>query len=213
VGVFKPPEAVYIDPELLIGLPDREYRSGLAEVLKYSMIADEQLYDALLANRQKMLEKDIEMLTQVVTTCCAIKAGVVSRDENEMGERAILNYGHTFGHALEAASGYERLTHGEAVGVGMAVAAEVGVAMGITPADARARQDELLSAYDLPQSAPGVATVADTLGLISHDKKTRDGVTSWVLLDRIGHATPGHRVDAAALEQAARRVLGAGEMG
>src|SRR6202022_3554125 len=141
--------------------PDREYRGGLAEVLKYSMIADEQLYDSLLANRQKMLEKDIDLLTDVVTTCCAIKAGVVSRDEKEKGERAILNYGHTFGHALEAATGYQRLTHGEAGGVGMAVAAEVGVAVGVTPADVSARQGELLSAYQLPQRAPGVATVAE----------------------------------------------------
>jgi 3-dehydroquinate synthase len=213
VGVFKPPDAVYIDPELLQSLPDREYRGGLAEVLKYSMIADEQLYDSLLANRRKMLEKDIDMLTDVVTTCCAIKAGVVSRDEKEVGERAILNYGHTFGHALEAATGYQRLTHGEAVAVGMAVAAEVGVGMGVTPADVSARQAELLSAYELPQSAPGLATVAETVGLIAHDKKNRDGATPWVLLDRLGHATIGHPVDAAVLERAASRVLGAGELG
>ena len=106
VGAFKPPEAVYVDPDLLSSLPAREYRSGLAEVLKYSMIADEQLYDSLLANREKVLQKDIDLLTDVVTTCCAIKAGVVSRDEQETGERAILNYGHTFGHALEAATGF-----------------------------------------------------------------------------------------------------------
>jgi 3-dehydroquinate synthase len=211
VGVFKPPEAVYIDPTLLANLPDREYRSGLAEVLKYSMIADEQLYDSLLANRHKMLDKDMEMLTDVVTTCCAIKAGVVSRDEKEKGERAILNYGHTFGHALEAATGYQRLTHGEAVAVGMAVAADIGVATGLTPGEVSARQSELLAAYDLPQTAPGAATVADTLGLIAHDKKNRGGATPWVLLDRVGHATLGHRVDPGILERAASRVLGAGE--
>jgi 3-dehydroquinate synthase len=213
VGVFKPPEAVYIDPELLTDLPDREYRSGLAEVLKYSMIADEQLYDSLLANRQKMLEKDMDLLTDVVTRCCAIKAGVVTRDEKEKGERAILNYGHTFGHALEAATGYARLTHGEAIGVGMAVAADVGVAMGVTPAGVSASQAELLSAYGLPQSAPGLATVAETLALTSRDKKNRGGATPWVLLDRLGHATPGHSVDPEVLERAAGRALGSGEAG
>jgi 3-dehydroquinate synthase len=213
VGVFKPPEAVYIDPELLVSLPEREYTSGLAEVLKCSMIADEQLYDSLLANRQKMLEKDSHLLTDVVTACCSIKAGVVSRDETEQGERAILNYGHTFGHALEAATGYQRLTHGEAVAVGMAVAADVGVAVGVTPPEVSARQEELLSAYSLPRSAPGAASVADTLALVGHDKKSRSGEIAWVLLDRLGHATFGHRVDAEIVRRAAARVLGAGEIG
>ena len=213
VGALKPPRAVYIDPALLSALPDREYRSGLAEVLKYSMIADEQLYDSLLANRQKMIEKDLDLLTTVVAACCAIKAGVVSRDENEQGERAILNYGHTFGHALEAATGYTRMTHGEAISVGMAVAGEIGREIGLTPAEVIASQEELLSAYGLPQRAPGAAAVATTVEIIGRDKKSRDGVTPWVLLEALGHATPGHRVEREVVERAIGRALGAGGNG
>lgn len=208
VGAFKPPVAVYIDPELLAELPEREYKSGLAEVLKYSMIANEQLYDSLFANRTKVLRRDIDLLTDLVTICCAIKAGVVSRDEREDGERAILNYGHTFGHALEAATGYTRITHGEAISVGMAVAAEIGGEVGVTPAETVDRQAKLLDAYDLPQRMPGVAGVDDTINLIAHDKKTRGGSTPWVFLDRLGHATPGHQVDRAVLAAAAARALG-----
>jgi 3-dehydroquinate synthase len=210
VGAFKPPRAVYIDPGLLSGLPDREYRTGLAEVLKYSMIADEQLYDSLLANRQKMLVKDLDLLTSVVATCCAIKAGVVSRDENDNGERAILNYGHTFGHALEAATGYTRMTHGEAISVGMAVAAEIGHEMAVTPAEVLTGQQELLSAYGLPQRAPGAATVETTVEIIARDKKSRAGATLWVLLEALGRATPGHPVEREVAERAIGRALGVG---
>jgi 3-dehydroquinate synthase len=209
VGAFKPPEAVYIDPDLLSPLPDREYLSGLAEVLKYSMIADEQLYDSLLANRQRMLQRDLDLLTTVVATCCAIKAGVVSRDEHEKGERAILNYGHTFGHALEAATGYSRMTHGDAISVGMAVAAQIGSEMGVTPTDVAAMQEQVLAAYGLPQRAPGAAAVEATIEIMARDKKSRAGVTRWVLLDRLGHATPGHVVERAVAERAIGRALAA----
>jgi 3-dehydroquinate synthase len=207
VGAFKPPVEVFVDPELLSGLPQREFRSGLAEVLKYSMIADEQLYDSLLANREKVLHRDIDLLTDVVTICCAIKAGVVSRDEEETGERAILNYGHTMGHALEAATGYKRFTHGEAISVGMTVAAGIGAELGVTPADTVARQGSLLEAYGLPQRAPQAAPVDDVMAAIARDKKARAGVTPWVLLDRLGHAVPGHRVSKEVAEHIIGRAL------
>jgi 3-dehydroquinate synthase len=211
VGAFKAPRAVYIDPVLLSALPDREYRSGLAEVLKYSMIADEQLYDSLLANHQKMLEKDPDLLTTVVAACCAIKADVVSQDETDLGKRAILNYGHTFGHALEAATGYSRMTHGEAVSVGMAVAADIGLDMGVSPAGVVAAQEELQSAYGLPRHARGAAAVGATLEIIGRDKKNRDGATRWVLLEKLGQATHGHRVEREVAERAIGRALAVGD--
>ena len=209
VGAFKSPVAVYVDPDVLVGLPSRQYRSGLAEVLKYSMIADEQLYDSLLANHRKMLDLEMDLLTDVVTTCCAIKAGVVTRDEHETGERAILNYGHTFGHALEAAAGYGALTHGEAISVGMGVAARLGVELGISPADVEGRQAELLRAYDLPVHAEAVAPAQAVIAAIAHDKKSRSGSTPWVLLEGVGRATPGHLVPEAAVRAAADWALGA----
>ena len=207
VGAFKPPVEVFIDPGVLSGLPEREFRSGLAEVLKYSMIADEQLYDSLLANRKKVLQKDIELLTDVITICCAIKAGVVTRDERERGERAILNYGHTFGHALEAATGYRQFTHGEAISVGMEVAAGIGAEVGITPSRVVERQGRLLDAYQLPRKAPGAASVEDVMEAIKYDKKGRAGVTPWVLLDRLGHAVFGHKINAEVAEHVIGRAL------
>jgi 3-dehydroquinate synthase len=194
VGAFKPPVAVYVDPELLQSLPEREYRSGLAEILKYSMIADEQLYDALLSNSQRIVARDLDLMTEVVATCAAIKAGVVSRDERESGERAILNYGHTFGHALEAATGYGVFTHGEAISVGMAVAAGIGERVGVTPASVAGQQARLQEAYDLPQRAPGAAAAGAIEAAIGHDKKTRAQLPRWVLLERVGKAVPGHEV-------------------
>jgi 3-dehydroquinate synthetase len=126
------------------------------------MIADEQLYDSLLANREKVLQKDIDLLTDVVTICCAIKAGVVSRDERETG------------------------------------------------ADVVERQGALLESYKLPQRAPKAASVDDVMAVISRDKKARAGVTPWVLLDRLGHAVPGHRVNREVAEHVIGRALGAG---
>jgi 3-dehydroquinate synthase len=194
VGAFKPPAAVFVDPELLLSLPEREYRSGLAEVLKYSMIADEQLYDTLLSNNQRVLARDMNLMTEIVTMCAAIKAGVVSRDERESGERAILNYGHTFGHALEAATGYGPFTHGEAISVGMAVAAGIGEQVGVTPEPVAQQQARLLEAYELPQRVPGAAASTEVEAAIGHDKKARARLPRWVLLERIGKAVPGHRV-------------------
>jgi 3-dehydroquinate synthase len=169
------------------------------------MIADERLYVSLIANAKKMLSKDVDLLTETVFTCCAIKAGVVSRDEREEGERATLNYGHTFGHALEAATGYGRFTHGEAISVGMEVAAAIGAELGVTPAAALERQGALLDAYGLPRRAPGAAPADAVEAAIAHDKKARQGEIPWVLLEAVGRATPGHRVPA----EVSRRAIAA----
>ncbi|HEV1997667.1 MAG TPA: 3-dehydroquinate synthase, partial [Candidatus Dormibacteraeota bacterium] len=136
VGAFKPPEAVFIDPELLRELPDREFRSGMAEVIKSGLIADRELTDLLDSSGDVVRARDAAALLAVITRTCAVKVGVVSRDEDESGERAILNYGHTFAHALEAASGYSPLlAHGEAVSAGMVVAGRLGVEAGVTPSE------------------------------------------------------------------------------
>jgi 3-dehydroquinate synthase len=207
VGAFKSPVAVYVDPELLIGLPEREFKSGLAEVIKYGVALDEELFTRLRDRRAEVERRDLETLTAVVERCCAIKARVVSADEEERGERAVLNYGHTVGHALEAATGYTRFSHGEAISVGMAAACAIGVNVGLTPAGVEEQQRELLDSYGLPFAAVGAATTEQVLALVARDKKARGGEVPWVLLEALGRATPGHRVPPDVVAQAVDRVL------
>jgi len=207
VGAFKAPDAVFVDPQLLTSLPEREYRSGLAEVAKYCLIADEHLFDSLLQNSGRILQRDLDLLTPIIERCCEIKAGVVSRDEREDGERAILNYGHTVGHALEAATGYSAMTHGEAISVGMSAAAGLGVELGVTPRDVAGRQAALQEALGLPRTAPGCAPIGAVLEAMAHDKKSRGGELRWVFLERLGHATFGHRVGIDAVRAVVASVL------
>lgn len=207
VGAFKAPLAVYVDPELLLSLPEREYKSGLAEIGKYSMISDEHLFDSLLQNTERIVQRDLDLLTPIIERCCGIKAGVVSRDEREDGERAILNYGHTVGHALEAATDYSLLTHGEAISVGMTAAGRLGVAMEVTPASVTSQQDALLDALGLPLAAPGAADPDAVLTAMAHDKKSRGGEVLWVFLEALGRATPGHRAGVDAARAAVASVL------
>ena len=135
------------------------------------MISDEHLFDSLISEAERVLQRELDLLTTVIERCCAIKAGVVSRDERETSERAILNYGHTVGHALETATGYGTMTHGEAISVGMAAACRIGVAAGVTPAAVEERQAQLLAGLNLPRSAPGAASPGAVARLIGHDKK------------------------------------------
>jgi 3-dehydroquinate synthase len=201
VGAFKQPEAVYIDPELLATLPDREYRSGLAEVAKYAMANDAGLYESLSRGSEAVRARDIDMLTALVERCCAIKAEVVSGDETEEGPRSVLNYGHTFGHALETASAYQAFTHGEAISVGMMVAARIGTITGVTPAGVEEKQAALLQALALPLQAPGASATERMLEVMGRDKKARGGELRWVLLEDLGSASHGHLVPPEAVEK------------
>ena len=208
VGAFKAPEGVFIDPGLLSGLPEREFRSGMAEVIKSGLVADPELTKVLDSAGDALRARQPDALLDVITRSCAVKVGVVSRDENESGERAILNYGHTFAHALEAASGYSpELAHGEAVGAGMMVAARVGAELGVTPADVVAVQRAQLEAYGLPLTSPLKLAADAVIAAMSHDKKASAGRVKWVLLDSIGHATWGHDVDPAVVRGAVEAAL------
>jgi len=195
VGVFKPPAAVFIDPDLLSSLSDRDFRGGLAEVIKSGLVADAELTRVLDQEGEAIRARRPAALLQVISRTCAVKVGVVSRDENEAGERAILNYGHTFAHALEAASGYSpEVSHGEAVSIGMQVAARVGLAVGVTPPDVLEAQERQLRAYGLPSRSPIAVTPQAILAAMSHDKKAQAGRVKWVLLDAVGRASWGHEV-------------------
>src|SRR6267142_2659460 len=185
IGAFHQPRAVIVDPAVLTTLSDREFRSGLAEVIKHGIVLDADYFRDLESNVPSLLTRDLAILERIVVGSCRLKARVVEHDEHDAELRWVLNYGHTIGHALEAATGFRRWVHGEAVSLGVVAESRLAERLGIcSPATAN-RQLRLLAAVGLPvtglQSEP--ASVIDAL---SRDKKTRDGRTSFVLAPEIG---------------------------
>ena len=185
VGAFYPPKLVLADPEFLRTLPHREYRSGLYEVVKYGVIADAKLFDFLEKRMDALLRRDSAALDWVIPRCMAIKARVVNTDERESGLRKILNYGHTLGHAFEAATHYRRFLHGEAIGWGMIAAALLGVATGRTRDAGAARIARLVTRIGPLPSLAGIKPAA-LRAIIAADKKNRGGRVRWVLARAIG---------------------------
>ncbi len=188
VGAFYQPERVLIDLDTLRTLPDRELKAGLAEVIKYGPIADMAFLGWLEQNMDALLARDAAALAHAVKRCCEIKAHVVGVDEREGGLRAILNFGHTFGHAIEAGMGYGAWLHGEAVGCGMVLAADLSASLGLIRADLAARLTRLIERAGLPTTAPNLP-LAQWFHLMSVDKKAADGAIRFVLLDAPGSAT------------------------
>lgn len=186
VGAFYQPVGVYADTGTLATLPARELRSGLAEVVKYGIISDERLLAFVEARVRRLLRRDAGSLAYVVERSCAIKARIVASDETEQGPRAVLNLGHTVGHALEACTGYRRYKHGEAVAAGMVAAARVGELLGITPAGIRERISALLEALRLPVTLPADVPAEDLLRAMARDKKAVAGLLRMVLPRSIG---------------------------
>ncbi|MBZ5528296.1 MAG: 3-dehydroquinate synthase [Acidobacteriia bacterium] len=187
VGAFYPPQLVIADPLLLRTLPPREFRGGLAEVIKYGVIADKALFLFLEQNLEKILKRDPAALGHVITRCAEIKARVVSRDERESGLREILNFGHTFGHALESLTAYKRYQHGEAVAWGMMAAALLGHESGITSPHVAARIISLVRRLGHLPAWPRLSPAA-LLRAMGRDKKTRGGKLRFVLAPAIGKA-------------------------
>jgi 3-dehydroquinate synthase len=168
-------------------LPDREYRAGLAEVVKYGVIQDAPFFAYLEANIEPINARDGDVLTHIVERCCRLKADVVEQDEREeTGLRSILNYGHTFCHAFEAATGYEQLLHGEGVAIGMMCAARLAERLGRVDAVFVDRQRALLEAFRLPLEAPDVDR-DELIELMYRDKKVERGRLRFVLPTRLGH--------------------------
>ena len=187
VGAFHQPSLVVADVQTMKSLPSRQMRAGLAEVVKYGMIADRELFAYVETHLDSILRAEEEVLTHLVTRSCAIKAEVVEQDEREEGMRAILNFGHTVGHALEATTGYQRLLHGEAVAIGMVVATMLSVNRGFCEHEDLNRLRTLLARIGLPTRASG--TTASLLQTMRYDKKVRNQVIYFVLTKGIGHAT------------------------
>jgi 3-dehydroquinate synthase len=188
IGAFHQPVAVLIDTNTLQTLPPRELAAGLAEVIKYGLICDEPFYRWLQQHMHRLLAREEAALAEAIERSCANKAAVVSADEREGGVRAILNLGHTFGHAIETAQGYGQWLHGEAVAVGMLLALELSARRGMVPATEVAGLRELLLTAGLPVEPPADMTAADFLGLMARDKKVLDGRMRLVLLEAIGTA-------------------------
>jgi len=188
VGAFYQPVAVIADMATLNTLPDREYRAGVAEVVKYGLIADAAFYGWIKNNISPINCRDEQALTEMVERSCRNKAAVVARDERESNVRAILNLGHTFGHAIETTEKYCGLLHGEAVAVGMLMAADLSSRLGWISEDAVEDLRQLLLSLGLPAAVPRAMTPENFLAAMSLDKKVADGVVRLVLLRSVGEA-------------------------
>lgn len=208
IGAFHQPMRVLCDLDLLKTLPDREYRSGLAEVIKYGPIADWAFFEWIEAHVDKLLARDTAALEHAVRRSCEIKADVVSRDEREGDLRAILNFGHTFGHAIEAGLGYGAWLHGEAVGCGMVMAARLSAHLQLVDAELAGRIQKLIARCRLPEHGPALG-LDRYLELMRLDKKARSGEIQFVLLDKPGRAIVRPAPDDAVRDVLARTIVSA----
>jgi shikimate kinase/3-dehydroquinate synthase len=205
IGSYYQPELIYVDPALMLVLPEREYGEGWAEIVKYAMILDADLFTLLEERLSALQARDPAQLSSIVARCIRIKMSVVQQDELDRGERHLLNYGHTFGHALETVTNYETWLHGEAVAIGMEVAAHIAVATGTLSQEEARRQTSLLQALHLPVRCPGVDVEA-LLQAMQQDKKVSAGSIRWVLPTCIGHAGIYDDIDPMAIQEAITQV-------
>ncbi len=201
IGAFHQPSAVIADIRTLKTLPDREYAAGLAEVIKYGLINQPQFFDWLGDNLDALLRLDPDVVAEAVLACCQFKADIVAADERESGQRALLNLGHTFGHAIENAVGYGVWLHGEAVAAGICLAAHFSASSGHLATAEVNRITQLLQRAGLPTQAPQEIGADQFLDLMSRDKKVRDQVLTLVLLRGIGQAFLTSDYDRDALRQ------------
>ena len=205
IGAFYQPNAVIIDPLVIGTLPRREFRAGLYEVIKYGMTSSASLFERVARDRKAIFARETESLLPIVSESCRIKAAVVTADEREAGPRRILNFGHTAGHALEAVTRFRRFRHGEAVGYGMLVAAELAVARGaLADADRQALAELIASLGPLPPIADLSATAI--LEAMQHDKKVVAGTLHFVLPTAIGATAIVDDVKEAELRRALKKV-------
>jgi len=187
IGAFWQPAGVLIDTDTLRTLPDREYRAGLAEVVKYGVILDSPFFAELEQSVAAICQRDPVTLRRIIARCCRLKADVVEQDEREeTGIRAVLNYGHTFCHAIESATGYGRYLHGEAVSMGMVCAARLAERLGRIDASLGQRQLALLEQLGIPTQLPDLDH-QELVDLMRHDKKVEHGRLRFVLPSRLGH--------------------------
>ncbi len=202
IGAFYQPQAVVIDIDCLATLPQREFAAGMAEVIKYGIIWDNEFYQWLIKHRTEIRSLSSQHLIQMIERCCAIKADVVAQDEKEHGVRALLNLGHTFGHAIESEQGYGQWLHGEAVAAGTVIAAKTAMAMKrITPSEFDSIK-KIFSSYDLPIVKPIDMTTEQFMEHMAVDKKVLAGKLRFILPQGIGHADVVSGIDNSTLSDA-----------
>jgi 3-dehydroquinate synthase len=206
VGAFHQPRAVIADTDVLSTLPTRELRAGFAEVIKYGALGDAAFFSWLEENAHALVAKDAAALSHAILRCCAQKAGIVARDETEQGERALLNLGHTFGHALETLTGYGALLHGEAIAIGMMLAARLSATLGRAPEADTLRLARLLDRFGLPTSLPAGVDAERMIEAMRLDKKNLSGQLRLILWRGIGQAEIVRDVN----EDAIRSLLASG---
>lgn len=202
IGAFYQPRAVIADTSTLITLPERELSAGLAEIIKYGLIRERAFFDWLNANMDALLRRDPEALAYAIEVSCQVKAEIVAADERESGQRALLNLGHTFGHAIENGMGYGQWLHGEAVGAGMCMAARLSLILGWLDTNQTAAVIDQIRRAKLPIHAPAEMTVERFLELMAVDKKVLDGVLRLVLMKNIGSAVVSNDYSEAQLRDA-----------
>lgn len=194
IGAFHQPKKVYIDVNTLQTLPQREFRNGIAEVIKYAAILDKDLFSFLEKNHQKIINHTAKgehvPLMHIIQQCCKLKKVIVEKDEKEIGFRKILNFGHTIGHAVESISNYE-LSHGEAIAIGMVAEARISFSLGLLNSSEVERLISLLKLYKLPTDIPSRIDFKKIVNLTYHDKKVQNGKVQYTLLERIGKARVG----------------------
>lgn len=188
IGAFHQPSCVIADTTSLDSLPDREFSAGIAEIIKYGALGDPAFFEWLENNIADLMDKKPDTLNYAIAQSCRNKADIVAADEREAGQRALLNLGHTFGHAIETGSGYGNWLHGEAVAAGMCMAAEMSVAMGWLETSEQARLANLLNQAKLPTAPPTDMSTDQFLELMSHDKKVQAGTIRLVLLRNLGQS-------------------------
>ena len=181
IGAFKQPAQVLINTSVLSTLPQREFAAGMAEVIKYALIADASFFAWLEQHQQQILQQDSATLAKMVAYCCQMKADIVARDETEQGERALLNLGHTFGHAIEAHLGYGEWLHGEAVAAGMVMAAELALHRKLLTDTDVNRISTLLKVFELPVKPPANMHIEHFMPYMKTDKKVKNGRMRFVL--------------------------------
>jgi 3-dehydroquinate synthase len=203
IGTFWQPRLVWIDVESLKTLPKREFTAGIAEVIKYGVIYDKELFDFLEVNREKILNLDRDSLVYIIKRSCEIKAEVVSKDERESGLRSILNFGHTIGHAIETVTGYKRFLHGEAIAIGMAIEARLSQMLDLIDENLVSRIKSLIESYGLPSEKPADIKMQSIFLSMQLDKKVVAGELKFILPEKIGIV----RIEKGIKEEHIREVL------